>query len=1652
MIAPPARPRALPQLSAQGGDAQLAGLPEADSEVHRLRREVQELMRRNSELESQMAACPSGEAVLGGFATPGDDESVGHTRDIASPTTPQAQESTQQQQDDAGAAEDAARGQAAEAAAALMVESVPQPVQLVVQAAAGVAATSAAADRQAADRQAEISREEQEEEEVILEFPREAGFPAAECMEEVVLQELMAAADRGSGSASSLETVLAKLRDTDIPKLEFTKGAPKAAAFEKWLQRASLRIGGWHRAIEAYWARAQEVTAAAYDDYLQLGPMQRPMVRPAADWVQPEQIGIELKLRPILLEAVPESVRQAALNTRATSVVDVLFATMVEAGPGTLQDQKLTLKAVELREHQHGGPQVQDVFDSLQRWKFDLTRLQRLGMAAPDPTVQADTLRQMVQRMAAADSAFQYRLHAFQMNHGLFGMLSQAQVDEFWRYLSAEAREAHGQEPAPTAKSVSERVAAIEGRAKGKDSERPNSCRFFESDAGCKQGGACTWPHRKLLASEGKCFNCGSKEHSKDACTRPKREAAAKAAEVATKPGGSSASAADPGGAGTQTQPASQAGQLGSVVAATIKALAGEGLPGAALAVAPVDADPGWLDRWATSLAPAAGPRAAVAVARLGKVGGKRMLLADTGATHELRSIPVGGDPGVESRRVDLQTATGSMEARMGEDDVVYVESDTPLQPLFPLGIYIEECGLGLEWMPEACTLRLPDHRSLELQRVEGSMYIAEDDAEVLRQLRAALRLARGRATVAQAIKAAVSLTELAKHRAEGHPTFMAECRECRLAAGRMRPHYRLDPATRPGGQLSADLSGPHPPGRWPSSLQEDAPRRAQYFLLCAYQVMTRAEVTQQGRNIADARAAAPASDAELFDVPGGLSGNISGSAADGDARAELDDSEARVWYFTVPLERKTAEECIRGLDAVVAAIGLVFQGQAVFRIHAAFGDPVTARAKDPPKASFAARGKEMIFLGAEDHTSGGYLLGRKARGARKGEEWSFEVSSSFVIDVSAVLPDTALGDAGGGANGAGGGGDDIFQLPAEERFFSCPACRGRHRSHTRDARCRLGPAAGVAAVAGLPVSLLHHHDTIRSRVPLAAAAGVLTETEANEEQEEDADLPVFQHVFKESGLAPATVREVDQSFGAEREAWRQALSGELESLRGKGAFETLSAAEVASTPARKVLPMKMVLGTKPRSEAEGGGRKHKARGCICGNFQPQTPGEETFSAAVDVASLRLVLAVAAANKWACSALDVATAFLNAELPPEAGEVIVRPLSILARFGLVQAGALWRVKQAIYGLRVAPRAWVEKRDRTLREKVIMVEGERSQLRQSQVDQCLWAIVNQQDRVMGYVCVYVDDFLIVGETAAIRAVSDMLESTWTCSVQSLISPVHPGSIKYLSLSIQARADGYYVHQQEYLEELLAKWGLDRGNGAGTIVIDPLPEQIADGDEEEEEAVDIGQVRLAQRMPGGLLWLSSRTRPDVAFAVSRLASAAAVHPEWALKLGKKILRHLAGTRHYGLACQCSGGMALHVYADASFEPATAQTGIANYLGPRLVDWRSCTQPQPARPTAEAEVKGLALGGVVLEGVEAVLGSMLIEAESPKTFGDSQASIHMFKGQGSWRTRCLANRAAALRARIKAGLLFLGFVASAEQKADGLTKTFSVPMMGQ
>ena len=236
--------------------------------------------------------------------------------------------------------------------------------------------------------------------------------------------------------------MLAKLKDGDLQKLEVAANQPRASALEDWLQRITLRAGGFHRLMDGFIRMAIDVAYEAYDQYCRMQPIDRPTIQPRLHWHETtQQQDIEFKLRSILIECVPEPVRTAALATRATSVVEVLFGTLVWGGPGTLRDKKAVLEAVERRGK--GAVPPDHVHAALQRWMFDLVRLQRLQMSPPDPVVQIGVLRTMVGSMVEASRTFEFRLNSFEAMNGLSGaaIATQQQVEKYWRYLAAESRE-----------------------------------------------------------------------------------------------------------------------------------------------------------------------------------------------------------------------------------------------------------------------------------------------------------------------------------------------------------------------------------------------------------------------------------------------------------------------------------------------------------------------------------------------------------------------------------------------------------------------------------------------------------------------------------------------------------------------------------------------------------------------------------------------------------------------------------------------------------------------------------------------------------------------------------------------------------------------------------------------------------------------------------------------------------------------------------------------------------------------------------------------------------------------------------------------------------------------------------------------------------
>ena len=104
------------------------------------------------------------------------------------------------------------------------------------------------------------------------------------------------------------------------------------------------------------------------------------------------------------------------------------------------------------------------------------------------------------------------------------------------------------------------------------------------------------------------------------------------------------------------------------------------------------------------------------------------------------------------------------------------------------------------------------------------------------------------------------------------------------------------------------------------------------------------------------------------------------------------------------------------------------------------------------------------------------------------------------------------------------------------------------------------------------------------------------------------------------------------------------------------------------------------------------------------------------------------------------------------------------------------------------------------------------------------------------------------------------------------------------------------------QERFTRELLEQYGMARCKPAKSVSLDRPPI--------EEEVPSPDQLRELQAYAGAFNWLATRTRPDVAYFTSLLASSASKQATWSKELARKILRYLAGTASQGLLLTAEG----------------------------------------------------------------------------------------------------------------------------------------------
>ena len=522
--------------------------------------------------------------------------------------------------------------------------------------------------------------------------------------------------------------------------------------------------------------------------------------------------------------------------------------------------------------------------------------------------------------------------------------------------------------------------------------------------------------------------------------------------------------------------------------------------------------------------------------------------------------------------------------------------------------------------------------------------------------------------------------------------------------------------------------------------------------------------------------------------------------------------------------------------------------------------------------------------------------------------------------------------------------------------------------------------------------------------------------------------------------ITPNTLREALE--GPDAAEWSNSMLDESCSLKDNNTFEV-----IVKPVGARVLGHKWVY--KVKANQDGIVTRYKSRYTALGNRQREDIDyDETFAPVVRNSSLKTLFAVAAANDFPVHQMDVDTAFLYGNMPPEpalymevpAGYPI--PEHLQGRTDLVGL-----VKKGIYGLKQSPRLWNE----TVNEFMITRGFSRFT-----TDQCVYKRGEAATQL--FVAIYVDDLIITGASL------DIID-TFKSELKDRFKMKDLGPIKYcLGMEItQDLVKGTIeVKQQGYVKSILRRFGLLEAK-TSPIPMDPGLELVKDTLTFAATANFDFPAAI-----GSLLYLTSCTRPDIAYAVHRLSRFLNSHGPSHHLAAKRIMRYLLGNDNIGLIYRRRAEMWLNGYSDADWaSDKLTRRSVSGYifnLGDSPISWNSKLQSTVANSSTEAEY--LAMGAASKEALylERLLTEFgvcieyhkistkdLVDVDTGsclRLFGDNMGAIAMTESAklNHKTTKWIDVREHGIRDLVDSGALIVTYLNTEEMPADTMTKALA------
>jgi len=449
----------------------------------------------------------------------------------------------------------------------------------------------------------------------------------------------------------------------------------------------------------------------------------------------------------------------------------------------------------------------------------------------------------------------------------------------------------------------------------------------------------------------------------------------------------------------------------------------------------------------------------------------------------------------------------------------------------------------------------------------------------------------------------------------------------------------------------------------------------------------------------------------------------------------------------------------------------------------------------------------------------------------------------------------------------------------------------------------------------------------------------------------------------------------------------------------------------------------------------------------------------ETFAPVINKTSIRLLLAIAAKDDLDIMQYDIKTAFLIprvkeklfATMPEGFLENLQEVLSFIEnKREIEQIPNLkeWKhwlnriknnpklkdhiiveLKSSVYGSKQGAHDFYEH----LKEIIETKFG----YKQSELDPCVY--MNGTNKEASFLGIYTDDIIHLPRTKKEK-------DSFKKKLMKEFKITDKGDLKWfigLRITRNRPKRQIYIDQESAITNLLRETDMLESNPKKTpmeekisLVKKPINQKKADG-------------HRYRSIIGSLIYFMTGSRPDICFAVSKLAQFMSDPYEEHQSALMRILRYLKGTKHYKLRI---GGTTerkgLITYTDADWATDTddrkSQLGYVIKYDDSAIAWRTKKQSTVALSTTEAEL--YALSAAVQESlwIKHFMNNLGFDIQKVKVYEDNNGVISIVKNnKKDGRTKHIEIKHNFLRDEIRKGKLELTYLKTELQLADSFTK---------